>query len=177
MVVKEKMPELDLPEKEPGDAILNYQKHMKKIKGFVDFAKVDGNREYFKKFNAAHEGRFEKAEDISKLNGKYKTCVGHTFALCERNTDIPGTLKNEHIQKNGNDHDIFIDVKADYVKPSLTTGMVDMNRFHNNREKAENTYKIPGKTNFEGIGNRSDPWSYDPNKVRMGHNVLSTSRN
>ena len=69
--IKEKMPKIDLPEKEPGDAILNYQKHMKKIKGFVDFAKADGSRDLYKKLNMAHPGRFEKAEDISELNGKY----------------------------------------------------------------------------------------------------------
>ena len=38
-------------------------------------------------------------------------------------------------------------------------------------------YKVNGKTNFEGIGNRSDPWSYCPENIRVAHHKLSTSKN
>ena len=73
--------------------------------------------------------------------------------------------------------DIFIDSNHEFTKKSLTTGMVDMKRFVSNRDAPEKTYKVQGKTNFEGIGNRSDPWSYCPDRVRAGHNLLSTSVN
>ena len=136
---KIKMPELDLPESEEKDPMLNYQDYMKKVKGFVDFKNMTGDRD-FRKNNYANEGRFEKAIEISDLNGKYESRIGYTFSRNDRNTDIPGTLRNLNIQKNGMDFDIFIDCKPDFVKKSLTSGMVDMSRFHNNREKPEKTY-------------------------------------
>ena len=44
--------------------------------------------------------------------------------MTARNTDIPGTVKNKNLQKNGPDNDMFIDCNPDVGKKSLHLGMV-----------------------------------------------------
>ena len=70
--------------------------------------------------------RFEVIHDISDWNGKYEARIAPPFLKGYRNTDIPGTIKNLNVQKNGTDYDIFIDSNPDVGKRSLTLGMVDM---------------------------------------------------
>lgn len=74
------------------------------------------------------EHRFDNIHNISKFNGKYGSKIAQPFARDFRNTDIPWTIKNPNLQKNGPDNDVFIDVKADANKRSLTLGMVDLSR-------------------------------------------------
>jgi hypothetical protein len=92
-------------------------------------AKPDQSKE-----KTAADGRFEFKNPISRFNGKYEHKPGYWFSQLERRTDIPGTKKNTDIQRNGRDIDVFIDAKPEYVMANLRTGMVDMSRFHNNRE-------------------------------------------
>lgn len=131
----------------------------------------------FRKDVQGHEGRFEIIHDISEWNGKFGSRIGYTFQTTERNTDIPGTIRIKNTQRQGRDHDLFIDSNFEFVKDNLHTGNIKMDKFYNNRTDPKKTYQIPGKTNFEGIGNRSDPWSYCPDKVRLGHHMLSTCKN
>ena len=139
--------------------------------------KINDNRRTYRQDNKGNEFRFEKMHDISEWNGKFKSKIGYQFSRMERNTDIPGTRINKAYQKNGRDFDIFIDCNPEFNKKQLTSGMVDMNRFHNNRDRPEKMYHVNGKTDFEGIGKRSDPWSYCPDKIRVAHHKLSTSKN
>ena len=127
--------------------------------------------------NKGADLRFEVMHDISEWNGKYRAQIGFQFQRQFRNTDIPGTRINKDYQRNGRDFDVFIDSNSDFCKKSLTSGMIDMKRFHSNRDRPDKLYKVNGKTNFEGIGNRSDPWSYCPENIRVAHHKLSTSKN
>ena len=78
--------------------------------------------------------RFEIIHDLSELNGKFGSKIGQPFGRDKRNTDIPGTVKNENIQKNGPDNDVFVDVNSNAGKRSLTLGMVELSRQFNHRE-------------------------------------------
>ena len=54
--------------------------------------------------------------------------------MTARNTDIPGTVKNKSLQKNGPDNDIFFDCNKEVGKKSLHLGMVELDRQFNHRD-------------------------------------------
>jgi hypothetical protein len=43
------------------------------------------------------EKRFEVIHDISDWNTKYEAKIGQPFSCARRNTDIPGTIKNQNL--------------------------------------------------------------------------------
>lgn len=112
-----------------------------------------------------NDSRFEVIHDISEWNGKFESKIAQPFGLQPRNTDIPGTIKNANLQKNGPDNDIFIDVNADVGKRSLTLGMVTLSKQINPRNSESKLNQMPGRNNWKGIGTMSDPWDYDPQLV------------
>lgn len=71
-----------------------------------------------------NDGRFVPFKDISEWNGKYASGISQPFVRTSRNTDIPGTVKNKSLQKNGPDNDVFIDCNPDIRKPSLHLGLI-----------------------------------------------------
>ena len=115
-----------------------------------------------------NEKRFDYLQDISEWNSKFASKISQPFGKDYRNTDIPGTVKPTSFQKNGPDNDIFIDCNPDVSKRSLRLGMVDISRQFNHRESLTKTNQVPGKNNWKGIGNGSDPWDYDPESVWRG---------
>lgn len=123
------------------------------------------------------EHRFEVIHDLSEWNGKFGSKIAQPFARNYRQTDIPGTVKNMNLQKNGPDNDVFIDVNADVGKKSLHLGMVDISRQFNHRESLTKTNQIPGRNNWKGVGTTSDPWDYDPESVWRAQLRTSTFKN
>ena len=77
--------------------------------------------------------------DISTMNSKFNKSISKPFDHEYRNTDIPGTVKNPSIQKNGPDYDILIEVNAEVNKASLKLGNVNFSKQVNNRESLEKT--------------------------------------
>lgn len=71
-----------------------------------------------------NDSRFVPFKIISEWNGKFNSTITQPFYKSTRDTDIPGTIINKNLQRNGPDHDIFIDCNPDAVKRSLNLGMV-----------------------------------------------------
>ena len=151
---------------------------MTKVKGPVSFEKqrlkADLLRECIKPLN---DQRFKIIYDVSDWNSKYESRIGHPFSSTFRDTDIPGTVKNTNIQKNGPDQDVFIDANADYTKRSLTLGSVELDKAFYHRETVERSNQMAGKMNFKYNGEMSDPWEYCPSKLKAGTQRLSTYKN
>ena len=124
-----------------------------------------------------NDRRFEVIHDISEWNGKFGSKIAQPFAKKDRDTDIPGTVRNHNHQKNGPDNDMFINSNAEVTKRSLTLGMVDMKSQFDHRESLSKTNQVPGRNNWKGVGTCSDPWDYDPELVWKGQKKLSTFKN
>ena len=55
--------------------------------------------------------------------------------------------------------------------------MVNFEKQFNHRENQSKTNQIPGRNNWKGVGTVSDPWEYDPERVKKGQTRLSTFNN
>lgn len=120
---------VDRPDPCPPDANLKYIDYITANKKVPDFTRKRSKTDIMNdKIGILNENRFWAFKDISDWNSKYESQIGHPFLKAVRNTDIPGTKKNTKFQKNGPDHDIFIDCNPDVGKRSLTLGMVDMSK-------------------------------------------------
>lgn len=160
---------LDVPEAEPEDPKLQYDKFMQKIKGPVNFEKQRSKRTLLEEVvKPVNENRFKVIHDISDWNSKFQAKIAQPFSKGPRDTDIPGTVKNTNFQQNGRDYDIFIDCNTDVGKKSLTLGMVDLKKQFDHRSNLSKTNQIPGRNCWKGIGTLSDPWEYDPEAVWNG---------
>ena len=114
---------------------------------------------------------------MSDLNGRYGSQVAHEFPRKTRNTDIPGTVKNTNLQRNGPDNDVLKTVNAEVGKRSLALGMVELGKQFHHRDGPAKTNQLPGRRNWKGEGTVSDPWDHDPESVWKGQQRLSTFRN
>ena len=113
------------------------------------------------------------------MNGKFTKSISKPFNQEYRNTDIPGTVKNPNIQKNGPDNDVLIEVNAEVNKASLKLGNVNFAKQLNNRGSMEKTNQMPGRYNSKGMGTSSDPWDYDANNITwvLTYRAALASRN
>ena len=88
--------ELDMPEPEPDDAKLQYQKKSH-IKGPLTFDKQRSKRALLKDaVKHLNDRRFEVIHDISEWNGKFGSKIAQPFCKEARDTDIPGTVRNSN---------------------------------------------------------------------------------
>mmetsp|Transcript_2708 Transcript_2708/g.3716 ORF Transcript_2708/g.3716 Transcript_2708/m.3716 type:complete len:140 (-) Transcript_2708:718-1137(-) len=124
-----------------------------------------------------NESRFVPFKDISDWNGKYKSNIAQPWIMTKRETEIPGTVKNKSLQKNGPDFDMFIDCNPHVGKKSLHLGMVELDKQFNHRESLSKTNQVPGRNNWKGVGTTSDPWEYDPNSLWHATQKLSNFSN
>ena len=92
-------------------------------------------------------------------------------------TEFPGSVQNASFQKNGPGADLCRDVNAEVIKPTLKTGMVNFKKQFDHRENLNKTNQNPGRNNWKGVGTVSDPWEYDPERVKKGQMRLSTFNN
>lgn len=153
---------IDYPDSMPDDPKLAYNKMMTKIKAPLQDRALSRSMLLDEAIGNLNESRFVPFNNMSSWNGKYQGLVSFPISMSCRNTDIPGTVKNPSLQKNGPDFDMFIDCNPHVGKKSLHLGMVELHRQFNHRESLTKTNQIPGRNNWKGVGNTSDPWEYDP---------------
>ena len=169
--------EPDAPDYMPDDPKLAYNKMMTKVKTHSYDRAMSRSTLLNQAIATCNENRFVPFKDIGDWNGKYQSRITQPFIMTERDTDIPGTVKNKNHQKNGPDNDMFIDCNPDVGKKSMHLGMVDFSRQFNHRDSLTKTNQIPGRNNWKGVGNTADPWEYDPNSVWHATTRCSTFSN
>ena len=88
---------IDVPDAEPEDAKLHYEKFMRHIKGPLTFDKQRSKRSLLKDaVKHLNDRRFEVIHDISEWNGKFGSKIAQPFAKGTRDTIIPGTVRNSN---------------------------------------------------------------------------------
>lgn len=107
--------------------------------------------------------RFIKFNDISDSNGKYKTSLGTSFPISERNTDIPGTArpKVKNVEGFGECQNI---PNSEVGKRRLTCGYIDYKR--DSELMSANKFQITDPPRF--------PDAYDVDDIMRGFESQST---